>query len=150
MLHFHFIPNASFFIAFLGHTHMHTHTHTYTYANGSHHTGTRASQFAALGSTVRFALRSERNFARAQESAQHHNCTAWATEHRTKAKRNETKRDENTIRDTRNVKRENETQRTAPFAVAFVRLLQYLFVACRVLKEAAGANSVQCRQFRFN
>lgn len=37
----------------------------------------------------------------------------------------------------------NATRRTAPFAVAFVRLLQYLFVACRVLKEAAEATIVR-------
>lgn len=145
MLHFHFIPNASFFIAFLGHTHTHTFTHT-------HIRKWQPSQTRAPANSPRWAALSV-SLCAARESARARSITIAQRaieQNNNETKRNETRRDENAIRDTRNVKRENETQRTAPFAVGFVRLLQYLFVACRVLKEAAGANTAQCRQFRFN
>lgn len=99
MLHFHFIPNASFFIAFLGHTQTHTHRRIRKWQMAAS-SGTRGSQFAALGSTVwlRSAQReNEREREQVQESAQHHN-VGNTGQNRTKTKRNETRRDETNTR----------------------------------------------------
>lgn len=153
MLHFHFIPNASFFIAFLGHTHTHTHTRILKWQMAAS-SGTRASQFAALGSTVRLRsaqLESESKCKRARS------ITAWATLDRTEQKRNEMRRD-GTRRDEKNTRyaiRETVNGKRDATHCSFCRCFRSpssVFVRC--VSSAKGGswsdNSAQCRQFRFN
>lgn len=89
MLHFHFIPNASFFIAFLGHTQ--THTHTDAYANGKWQlaqarAAANSPRWAALFASLCAARERERERASARERA-----ASQRGQHWTEQNKNETK-----------------------------------------------------------